>query len=158
LLSAVAPPNTELIIADFVHVSHCGTVAQGMSKDAARHAYMDIIQGWEGYGSNLFDVEQTTNKQWPKELTLAISLQGIGIFPRGEYVDGQFGLTPWCFEHSPNARLCLLLVLILFPNRRKRLAFYKYETVLSFGAPVANKYKIMVDNVGSMLFETNMVR
>ena len=41
--------------------------------------------------------------------------------------------------------------------RRKRLAFYKYETVLSFGAPVANKYKIMVDNVGSMLFETNMV-
>lgn len=42
--------------------------------------------------------------------------------------------------------------------RRKRLAFYKYETVLSFGAPVANKYKIMVDNVGSILFETNMVR
>jgi myosin X len=42
-------------------------------------------------------------------------------------------------------------------SRRKRLAFYRYETVLSFGAPVANKYKIMVDNVGSMLFETNMV-
>lgn len=57
-----------------------------MSKDASRHAYMDIIQGWEGYGANLFDVEQTTNKQWPKELTLAISLQGVGIFPRGEYV------------------------------------------------------------------------
>ena len=30
--------------------------------------------------------------------------------------------------------------------------------MLSFGAPVANKYKIMVDNVGSMLFDTNMVR
>ncbi len=37
------------------------------------------------------------------------------------------------------------------------MAFYRYETVLSFGAPVANKYKIMVDNVGSMLFDTNMV-
>jgi hypothetical protein len=57
-----------------------------MSKDSARHAYMDIIQGWEGYGSNLFDVEQTSNKQWPKDLTLGISLQGVGIFPRGEYV------------------------------------------------------------------------
>lgn len=41
---------------------------------------------------------------------------------------------------------------------REALDFYKYETVLSFGAPVANKYKIVVDGVGSMLFETNMVR
>ena len=29
--------------------------------------------------------------------------------------------------------------------------------MLSFGAPVANKYKIVIDCVGSMLFETNMV-
>ena len=57
-----------------------------MKKDDARNAYMDIIQGWEGYGANLFEVEQTTVKQWPKELWLAISLQGVGIFPRGEYV------------------------------------------------------------------------
>ena len=57
-----------------------------MKKDDARHAYMDIIQGWEGYGANLFEVEQTSNKAWPKELWLAISLQGVGIFPRGEFV------------------------------------------------------------------------
>jgi len=97
---------------------------KGMSKDDARHAYMNIIQSWEGYGANLFDVEQATHKQWPKELWLAISLNGVGIYARGE---------------------------------AKQLAFYKYESVLSFGAPVANKYKIMVDNVGSILFETNMV-
>ena len=95
-----------------------------MGKDDSRRAYMDIIQGWEGYGANLFEVEQTSNKAWPKELWLAISLHGVGIYVRGE---------------------------------RKRLGFYKYETVLSFGAPVANKYKIMVDNVGSMLFDTTMV-
>jgi myosin X len=97
---------------------------KGYSQDDARLAYMAIIQSWEGYGANLFEVEQTTTKAWPKELWLAISLRGVGIFER----------------HAP-----------------KRLAYYSYETVLSFGAPVANKYKIMVDNVGSMLFETNMV-
>jgi hypothetical protein len=43
-------------------------------------------------------------------------------------------------------------------HRRERLGFFKYETVLSFGAPVANKYKILVDGGGSMMFETNMVR
>ncbi len=57
-----------------------------MKKDDARRAYMDIIQGWEGYGANLFEVEQTSNKSWPKELWLAISLQGVGVFPRGEFV------------------------------------------------------------------------
>lgn len=97
---------------------------KGMSESDARIAYMDIIHSWNGYGANLFDVEQTSKKEWPKELWLAISLEGVGIFPR---------------------------------NDRKCLAFYRYESVLSFGAPVANKYKIMVDNVGSMLFETNMV-
>lgn len=95
-----------------------------LDKDSSRVKYMQIVQSWDGYGANLFEVEQTSNKAWPKELWLAISLNGVGIFPRGE---------------------------------RKRIAFYKYETVLSFGAPVANKYKIMVDNVGSMLFDTNMV-
>jgi hypothetical protein len=59
---------------------------QGMGKDDSRRAYMDIIQGWEGYGANLFEVEQTSNKAWPKELWLAISLQGVGIFPRNESV------------------------------------------------------------------------
>lgn len=97
---------------------------KGLDKDGARLQYMDIVQSWDGYGSNLFEVEQSSNKHWPKELWLAISLNGVGIYVRGE---------------------------------RKRLAFYRYETVLSFGAPVANKYKIMVDNVGSMLFETPMV-
>ncbi len=59
----------------------------------------------------------------------------------------------------PELLVCLfdLSLLASFIRRRKRLEFYKYETVLSFGAPVANKYKIMVDNVGSILFETNMV-
>lgn len=42
--------------------------------------------------------------------------------------------------------------------RRERISFFKYETVLSFGAPVANKYKILVDRAGPMLFETNMVK
>ena len=97
---------------------------KGMSKDDARGAFMEIIHTWNGYGANLFPVEQNSKKEWPKKLWLAISLEGVGIFPAGE---------------------------------RKCLAFYRYETVLSFGAPVANKYKIMVDGVGSMLFETNMV-
>jgi len=85
---------------------------------------MNEIHGWNGYGANLFNVEQMSKKEWPRELWLAISLEGVGIFPRGE---------------------------------RKCLAFHRYESVLSFGAPVANKYKIMVDNVGSMLFDTDMV-
>jgi len=97
---------------------------KSLDKDGARQQYMEIIQAWEGYGANLFEVEQTSNKMWPNELWLAISLHGVGVFERG---------------------------------KPKRLAFYRYETVLSFGAPVANKYKIMVDNVGSMLFDTNMV-
>lgn len=99
---------------------------RGMSPEQARVAYMDKVHSWNGYGANLFEVEQTTMtaQKWPKELWLAISLEGVGIFPRGE---------------------------------RKCLAFYRYETVLSFGAPVANKYKIVIDSVGSMLFETNMV-
>jgi hypothetical protein len=67
------------------------------------------------YGANLFNVEQVSKKEWPKELWLAISLEGVGIFPRGE---------------------------------RKCLAFHRYESVLSFGAPVANKYKIMVGSLG----------
>lgn len=100
------------------------TQFKNMTPDDARIGYMDIIHSWNGYGSNLFEVEQTSKKEWPKELWLAISLEGVGIFPR---------------------------------NERRCLAFYRYESVLSFGAPVANKYKIMVDNVGSMLFETNMV-
>ena len=83
---------------------------KGMTADDARIAYMDEIHGWNGYGANLFNVEQVSKKEWPKELWLAISLEGVGIFPRGE---------------------------------RKCLAFHRYESVLSFGAPVANKYKIM---------------
>ena len=56
---------------------------------------MDIIQGWEGYGANLFEVEQTSNKAWPKELWLAISLQGVGVFPRGEFVFPSFLWPGW---------------------------------------------------------------
>eukprot|EP00039_Didymoeca_costata_P001385 m.52055 g.52055 ORF g.52055 m.52055 type:complete len:1903 (+) comp10770_c0_seq2:130-5838(+) len=97
---------------------------KGLSPEDARVKFMEIIHSWNGYGANLFEVVQTTNTKWPKELWLAVSLEGVGVFPRGE---------------------------------RKCLAFYRYETVLSFGAPVANKYKIMIDGVGSMLFETNMV-
>jgi len=96
----------------------------GLTSEEARIKFMDIIKTWNGYGANLFEVEQVSNPKWPKELWLAISLEGVGIYPRYE---------------------------------RKPLAFYRYETVLSFGAPVANKYKIMIDGVGSMLFETNMV-
>merc|ERR1712146_746668 len=75
---------------------------KGMDKDQARLAFMDIISDWNGYGANLFEVEQTSTKAWPKKLWLAIQLEGVGIFPQGE---------------------------------RKCLAFYKYESVLSFGAP-----------------------
>lgn len=45
---------------------------------------MDIMQAWEGYGANLFEVEQTSNKMWPNELWLAISLNGVGVFERGK--------------------------------------------------------------------------
>ena len=57
---------------------------RGMNKDAARQAYMEIMQSWEGYGANLFEVEQTSNKMWPNELWLAISLNGVGVFERGK--------------------------------------------------------------------------
>jgi len=103
---------------------------KGVTRDDARKQFMEIIHSWNGYGANLFDVEQDAKhlsgpmKDWPKELWLAISLEGVGVFPRGE---------------------------------RKCLAFYRYETVLSFGAPLANKYKIMIDGVGSMVFDTSMV-
>lgn len=119
-------PTDEDIIVIKQEIVMCWQQLKNMSVDDARIAYMDIIHSWNGYGANLFDVEyvQQTKNGWPKELWLAISLDGVGIFPR---------------------------------NERECLAYYQYESVLSFGAPVANKYKIMVDNVGSMLFETNMV-
>jgi myosin X len=101
---------------------------KGMQADDARKAFMEKIQSWNGYGANLFEVshDMTTGPlaKSPKELWLAISAEGVGLFPRGE---------------------------------RKCLAMYSYEAVLSFGAPVANKYKIMIDQVGGMIFETNMV-
>ncbi len=59
---------------------------KGLDKNGARLQYMELIQAWDGYGSNLFEVEQTSNKHWPKELWLAISLNGVGIYVRGEYV------------------------------------------------------------------------
>jgi hypothetical protein len=57
---------------------------KGFSRDKTRQAYMDIVQAWEGYGANLFEVEQTSNKMWPNELWLAISLNGVGVFERGK--------------------------------------------------------------------------
>ena len=101
---------------------------RGMEANDARKAFMEKIQSWNGYGANLFDVshDMTTGPlaKAPKDLWLAISAEGVGLFPR---------------------------------NERKCLAMYSYEAVLSFGAPVANKYKIMIDQVGGMIFETNMV-
>jgi len=54
-----------------------------MGTEEARDAYMNIIKNWPGFGSNLFEVEQQSNKVWPKELWLAINLEGIGIYARG---------------------------------------------------------------------------
>jgi len=96
----------------------------GMSADDALEAYMRIITAWPGWGCNIFDVVQASRKDWPKELWLAISLEGVGIFKR---------------------------------NSRDRLAFFPYQSILSFGAPVNNKYKILVDGSGTMLFETQQV-
>ena len=95
---------------------------------ATQTAYMDIIHSWKGYGSNLIEVKlaQKTRNGWPEKLWLAISHDGIGIYPRYE---------------------------------RECLAYYRYESVLGFGADPGrpNQYRIVVDTVGSMLFETNMV-
>lgn len=57
---------------------------KGLSKDDSRVKYMGVIQDWDGYGANLFEVEQTSNKTWPRELWLGISLHGVSIFPRGQ--------------------------------------------------------------------------
>eukprot|EP00042_Codosiga_hollandica_P050949 m.618728 g.618728 ORF g.618728 m.618728 type:complete len:169 (-) comp58190_c1_seq25:205-711(-) len=57
---------------------------KGLSKTRARHAYMEIIRRWEGFGANLFHVEQTDNETWPKEITLAINRNGVAFFPLGE--------------------------------------------------------------------------
>jgi myosin X len=71
---------------------------KGLDKNGARLQYMELIQSWDGYGSNLFEVEQTSNKHWPKELWLAISLNGVGIYVRGEYVaSSPFLLCPISF-------------------------------------------------------------
>merc|ERR1711974_557439 len=84
----------------------------GMSADEAMEAYMQIITAWSGWGCNLFDVVRSSRKEWDKELWLAISLEGVGIYKR---------------------------------NSRDRLEFFPYQSILSFGAPVSNKYKILVD-------------
>ena len=101
---------------------------RGMGTNDARKAFMEKIQSWNGYGANLFDVshDMTTGPlaKAPKDLWLAISAEGVGLFPR---------------------------------NERRCLAMYSYEAVLSFGAPFANKYKMMIDQVGGMIFETDMV-
>jgi len=96
----------------------------GMPADDAMDGYMQIITSWSGWGCNLFDVTQATRKDWPKELWLAISLEGVGVYKR---------------------------------NSRERLDFYPYQAILSFGAPVNNRYKILVDGAGAMLFDTNDV-
>ena len=54
---------------------------QGMSTDDAREGYMSIVQNWEGYGCNLFEVTQTSKKDWPKDVWLGISLDGVSVFP-----------------------------------------------------------------------------
>lgn len=55
-----------------------------MTKLQAQQQYMVIVEQWGGYGCNLFDVEQTSHKHWPKELWLAISLEGVGVYARNE--------------------------------------------------------------------------
>ncbi|KJE90748.1 myosin-X [Capsaspora owczarzaki ATCC 30864] len=43
------------------------------------------------------------------------------------------------------------------PGTRECVASYGYETILSFGAPVANTYKIVIDGQGTVTFETTKV-
>jgi hypothetical protein len=55
-----------------------------MTKEQARQHYMAIVEQWGGYGCNLFEVEQTSHRHWPKDLWLVISLDGVSVYPRGE--------------------------------------------------------------------------
>jgi myosin X len=64
----------------------CVFVLPGMTNDEAREGYMAIIQNWEGYGCNLFEVVQTSRKDWPKDVWLGISLEGVSIFPVNQCV------------------------------------------------------------------------
>jgi myosin X len=100
----------------------------GMQPEDARKTFMEKIHSWNGYGANLFEVTH-------------VSTTGpLAKFPKELWL------------------AVLAEGVGVFPRgQRQCLAMYSYEQVLSFGAPVASSYRIVIDAHGAMIFDTNMV-
>eukprot|EP01136_Pigoraptor_vietnamica_P011495 Opistho-1_new@50411 len=50
--------------------------------DAMREYLALVKTAWPQFGSTMFDVENYTNKLWPKLLTLGINMEGVTVFKR----------------------------------------------------------------------------
>ncbi|CAB3995226.1 Unconventional myosin-X, partial [Paramuricea clavata] len=56
---------------------------QGLTCQEAQEQYIEILQKWPGYCSTLFDVK-STKANFPPELWLGVSLEGIAVYKRYE--------------------------------------------------------------------------
>jgi len=52
---------------------------KGMSCEAAKNSFFNLIKSWPLYRSTIFEVQQTYTYVWPKNLWLAIDSQGIHL-------------------------------------------------------------------------------
>eukprot|EP00794_Sanderia_malayensis_P003678 gene3678-4195_t len=94
-----------------------------MSSEDAQIEYMQIVQGWSGFGSTMIDVT-TKDPTLPPVLWLGVSFRNVSIYQRGD---------------------------------SRPLKSYSYEDILSFGAPMPSKYKIVVEGRDPIVFETDAV-
>eukprot|EP01137_Pigoraptor_chileana_P023533 Opistho-2@89968 len=58
------------------------SLAGKSAHDAMREYVVLTKASWPGFGSTMFDVENFTNKIWPKLLTLGINMEGVNVFKR----------------------------------------------------------------------------
>ncbi|XP_066302759.1 unconventional myosin-X-like isoform X5 [Branchiostoma lanceolatum] len=109
---------------------------KGLTKEEAQQRYMRAVMDWSGYGATLFDVECFPGKI-PRDILSACK-------------DRQHPVDLWLAVSVDE--------IALYKRGEERpLASYAYDSILSFGAPVPNTYKIVVEDKEPMMFETSQV-
>lgn len=121
---------------------------QGMSQEHAMVKYMSLVKEWQGYGSTLFNVEVRNRliiQRYPQN-----RVSRNPILSSRQCGDGAFPSELW-LGISREA------VSVYKRGEAWPLEVFPYEQILSFGAPLPNAYKIVVEG-RELLFETQMVR
>lgn len=117
---------------------------QGVSQEQAMVKYMSLVKEWQGYGSTLFNVEVRRRSshnpsEQERELMLNVCQCGDGAFPSELWLG-----------------ISREAVSVYKRGEAWPLEVFPYEQILSFGAPLPNVYKIVVEG-RDLLFETQMV-